>query len=76
MATFAFGSAAGRDEVFVLNKLSKWVYTVKNGVLKNLTPDLKEIMEKEESVIPPAGNPAPVRTSQEIKGNTAKKSRP
>ena len=76
VASIAFGSASGKDEVYVLNKLSKWVYTVKDGILNNLTPDLKEILEKEEPVKPAAGNQVPVRTGSQIKGNTAKKSRP
>jgi hypothetical protein len=76
VASVAFGSASAKDEVFVLNRLSKWVYTVKAGILKNLTPDLKEVLEKAEPVKTAAGNPAPGRTDPEFKGNTAKKQKP
>jgi hypothetical protein len=73
VAGVAFGAADGKGGIFVLNKLSKWVYTVQDGILKNLTPDLNEVLEKNEAANTETVKTVPGRTDPIIKGKSAKK---
>ena len=73
LASVSFGAAAGMSEVFVMNKLTGWVYAVQDGILKNLTLDLDDVLEKEEPAKQEPRKPVPIEDTPEIKGKKAKK---
>jgi hypothetical protein len=72
LASVAFGSAAGKGEVFAVNRLTGWVYAVQDGILKNLTPNLDDVLEKKRPATPESGIQVPLKKLPEIKGKKAK----
>ncbi len=44
-----FGKKAGKDQVYVMNRIINWVYRVDNSIIKDLTPDIKDFAAEEKA---------------------------
>jgi hypothetical protein len=73
LASVAFGNVAGRGEVFVLNRLTGWAYSVQDGILSNLSPVLADVLEKEEPAKPESEKPVSKNNASGNQGDKAKK---
>ncbi len=48
MAHIGVGNRTGKEQVFVMNRLTGWVYKTKDRILQDLNPNLEDWIEKEE----------------------------
>jgi hypothetical protein len=48
LAHVLFGSRSGKEDVYVMNKRTGWVVKTKDGILKELSPKMDDVLEKEE----------------------------
>jgi hypothetical protein len=48
LAHVLFGNRSGKEDVYVMNRKTGWVYKIKDSILKDLAPNLEDVLENEK----------------------------